>query len=462
MLQNKQLQTWIKTFTPTQQITISFFFVILTGGILLWLPISNVATSAPFIDHLFTSASAVCVTGLATIYPAVEYNYFGQTVMIFLMEIGGLGLMTLIAVFVIFLSGQISLHSKLAMSEAINRSNFFDFKHFLKAIVKYTLFFESIGFVLLSFRFVPQFGWGDGLFKALYIAVSAFCNAGFDNIGTTNLMPYVSDPLVSLTVAGLIMVGGLGFGVWFDISQGTKSILRGNHTLKYVIHHLKTHSKLAITMTALLIISGMLLILGIEYTNPDSIAPLDFGTKLLSSLFQSVTLRTAGFSTLNIGLLRPTTQAIMIIYMFIGGSPGGTAGGIKTTTFALLALMVIAELRGRKDITVFNRTIEREQFRKAFIIFFALLSTLITGILLLTLIEPFDFLAIVFEATSAIATVGLSMGITTSLSFMGKSIIIALMYLGRIGPLTLLLSINLTKQKKGPELTYPHGDILIG
>lgn len=452
----------IQHFTPTQQITLSFILVILTGAFLLSLPISNVATPAPFIDHLFISASAVCVTGLATIYPIVEYSTFGQVVMIVLMQIGGLGLMTLIASFLVFMSGKLSLHTKLAMSEAVNRSDFFDFHHFMRAIIKYTLFFEAIGFILLSFRFVPEYGLKTGLFNSLYVSVSAFCNAGFDNLGTTSLVAYVNDPLVSLTVAGLIIVGGLGFGVWFNISFGTKAILRGKHTFQYVLSHLKLHSKLAISMTLILIVTGMLLILGIEYTNVDSIAQLDFGTKLLSSFFQSVTLRTAGFATLNIGLLRPATQFIMIIYMFIGGSPGGTAGGIKTTTFAILILMIIAELRGEKNIVIFNRTIERENFRKAFIIFFALLTTLFTGILLLTLVEPFDFLSIAFEATSAIATVGLSMGITTSLSFFGKSIIIALMYLGRIGPLTLLLSINSSKNSKGTELIYPNGDILIG
>lgn len=456
------LKLFIQKMSPTQQITLSFALVILTGGFLLSLPMSNLGDPAPFIDHLFTSASAVCVTGLAVIFPAVEYSIVGQSIMILLMQIGGLGLMTLIAIFVIFMEGKLSIHTKVAMSEAVNRSNFFDFHHFMIAILKYTLFFEGIGFILLSIRFVPEFGWADGLYKALFIAVSAFCNAGFDNIGTTNLVPYVSDPLVSLTVAGLIIVGGLGFGVWFDLSQGSKSILRGQHRITYVISHLRAHVKLAITMTLILIFSGMALIWMIEFNNPNSLQPLNFGTQALSSFFQSVTLRTAGFSTLNIGLLRPTTQLIMIAYMFIGGSPGGTAGGIKTTTFAILILMIIAELKGKSNITVFKRRIEREQFRKAFIIAFMLFITLQTGILLLLWIEPFDYLSIAFEATSAIATVGLSMGITTALSFAGKSIIIALMYLGRIGPLTLLLSINRSSNKKGSEVNYPNADILIG
>lgn len=450
---------------PAQQIVISFIGVIFTGGFLLWLPISNNpdVPAAPFLDHLFTATSAVCVTGLAVIFPGVQYTWVGQLIMIFLMQIGGLGLMTMIAAFVIYLGSRMTLSDRLSILEAINRSGLKDFRRFVLNIIKYTFVFESIGFLILCIQFVPEFGWARGSYTALFTAVSAFCNAGFDNIGTENLIPYVSNPIVSLTVASLIVMGGLGFGVWFDLSRASKSVLKRNQTLRRIAHHLMTHTKLAIFMTVSLILSGMVLIFLVEYTNPNSLGPLDFGTQLLASLFQSVTLRTAGFSTLNIGLLRPATQLLMIIYMFIGGSPGGTAGGIKTTTLAILILMIWAEINNQKDIRVFGHTIAREQFRKAFVVFFALLVTLLTGIVLLTLIEPFDFLSIAFEATSAIGTVGLSMGITTALSDWGKIIIMMLMYLGRIGPLTLVLSIgDHTKHLKSNDLTYPSANILIG
>lgn len=456
------VKNWIGTLVPTQQIVLSFIGVILIGSILLSLPISNQAVSAPFIDHLFISTSAVCVTGLVTITPAFEYNLLGQIILIVLMQIGGLGLMTLIAVFVIFIEGKLSLHAKIAMSEAVNRSNFFDFQHFIVAILKYTLFFESLGFIALSFAFVPEFGWQEGLFKALFTTISAFNNAGFDNLGANSIANYVSNPLVNLAVAALIVMGGLGFGVWFDISRGVKSVLRRQHGVRYAVMHLKTHAKLAITMTALLIVSGMLLIYVFEFNNPDSLKTLSFFDQWMAALFQSITLRTAGFSTLNIGLLKPVTLVIMMVYMFIGGSPGGTAGGMKTTTFAILVLMIIAELRGKDSISVFHRRIERDQFRKAFVVFFMLMSTLFVGILALLVSEPFAPIAIVFEAFSAIATVGLSMGITSSLSEFGKWIIILLMYLGRIGPLTLLLAINQSQAKKGKNIVYPKADILIG
>lgn len=450
---------------PAQQIVLSFAGVILTGGFLLWLPISNQAsaTPAPFLDHLFTSTSAVCVTGLATVIPAYQYSLFGQIVIIFLMQIGGLGLMTMIAAFVIYLGSKMTLSDRLSLLESTNRPGFVDFKKFILNIMKYTFVFEFAGFLIMCIQLIPEYGLWDGMFKSLFTSVSAFCNAGLDVFGPVNMVPYVDNWIMSLTVSALIVMGGLGFGVWFDLSHASKSVLKKNQSLRRIIQRLKSHTKLAVIMTLILIFSGMALILAIEYTNPDSIANLPLSTKLLASLFQSVTLRTAGFSTLNIGLLRPATQMIMIIYMFIGGSPGGTAGGIKTTTFAILILMIVAELRSQKNIIVFGRTIERELFRKAFVIFFMLMTTLLTGILLLTLIEPFSWLAIFFEATSAIATVGLSMGITAALSPAGKIIIIALMYLGRIGPLTLLLSIgDHSKHLKINDMTYPSANVLIG
>lgn len=451
------------TLSPAQQIAISFASVILTGAFLLSLPISNRIEGATFIDHLFTSTSAVCVTGLTTIVVAEQYTTFGHWVIIALMQIGGLGLMTLIAVFVIFLSGKLSISNRLALNEAVNFFNLNDFHHFIKNILKYTLIFESIGFLLYTTRFVPQFGWESGLFISLFTAVSAFVNAGLDIIGPVSLQAYAHDPIVNFTTMYLIVVGGLGFGVWFDLSQGSKSLIRKSHPLQYVVKHLKVHTKIVITTTLALIFGGALLILLLEFNNPNTIQSFNFFDKIMASLFQSITTRTAGFATLNMASMKAASLLIMMLLMFIGGSPGGTAGGIKTTTFAVLVLMIVSELRNRKEIIVFNRKIEREQFRKAFVIAFILLMTVTTGIILLLMIEPFDLLSIAFESISAIATVGLSMGITSSLSYIGKVIIISLMYLGRIGPLTLMLSIGRKQgSKKGQDISYPSADILIG
>ncbi|HCT63383.1 MAG TPA: hypothetical protein DIC19_04715 [Erysipelotrichaceae bacterium] len=447
---------------PAQQIALSFALVILVGTFLLSLPISNKIAGTPLIDHLFTVVSAVCVTGLTTVIIVNQYTQFGLWVILIIIQIGGLGLMTLIALFVIFLSGKLSISNRLALNEAVNYFDLHDFNHFIRSIMKYTLFFETIGFVLLSFRFIPIFGVNQGLFTALFTAVSAFCNAGLDTLGAVSLQAYVSDPLVNFTVMFLIVVGGLGFGVWFDISQGSKSLLKGKYTLNYIIKHFKVHTKIAITTSIVLIFGGALIIFVAEYGNPTTIGLLSLPDKMMSSLFQSVTTRTAGFATLNMALMKSASLFVIIILMFIGGSPGGTAGGIKTTTFAIMILMITAELRGHKELIVFNRRIPREHFRKAFVVAFMLLTTVTIGIIFLNLTESFDFLSISFEAVSAIATVGLSMGITSGLSSVGKVIIILLMYLGRIGPLTLMLSVNRSGLRKGHELSYPVGDILIG
>ena len=447
---------------PAQQIALSFALVILVGTFLLSLPISNKIAGTPLIDHLFTVVSAVCVTGLTTVIIVNQYTQFGLWVILIIIQIGGLGLMTLIALFVIFLSGKLSISNRLALNEAVNYFDLHDFNHFIRSIMKYTLFFETIGFVLLSFRFIPIFGVNQGLFTALFTAVSAFCNAGLDTLGSVSLQAYVSDPLVNFTVMFLIVVGGLGFGVWFDISQGSKSLLKGKYTLNYIIKHFKVHTKIAITTSIALIFAGALIIFVAEYGNPTTIGLLSLPDKMMSSLFQSVTTRTAGFATLNMALMKSASLFVIMILMFIGGSPGGTAGGIKTTTFAIMILMITAELRGHKELIVFNRRIPREHFRKAFFVAFMLLTTVTVGIIFLNLTESYDFLSISFEAVSAIATVGLSMGITSGLSSIGKVIIILLMYLGRIGPLTLMLSVNRSGLRKGHELSYPVGDILIG
>jgi trk system potassium uptake protein len=450
--------------SPAQQIALSFFGVIFVGTILLSLPISNHPNqAATVLDHLFTATSAVCVTGLTTIVVVEQYTLFGQVIILGLMQIGGLGLMTLIAAFLIFLSGKLTLTDKMALSEAVNRTDFKDFLKFIRNIIKYTIVFEGFGVLLLSFVFVPQFGWGEGLFKSLFIAVSAFCNAGLDILGSVSLQAYVNNPLVNFTVAALIVMGGLGFGVWFELSRASKRIFKPNQGWHRIIREVKVHARIVLITTFILIISGTALILMLEAGNPNSLQPLPPFSQLMAATFQSITLRTAGFSTLIIGMFRPATLLVMMVFMFIGGSPGGTAGGIKTTTVAILILMIVAELRSQKNIVVFGRTIEREVFRKAFIVAFILLMTLLVGIVALLAVEPFSFMDLAFEATSAIATVGLSTGITSSLSSAGKLIIIALMYLGRIGPLTLMLSVGRhPKMSKANDLTYPSANILIG
>lgn len=442
--------------SPAQQIAISFAGVILIGAFLLSLPISNQVQGLPFADHLFMSISAVCVTGLAVVVPASQYTSFGLGVMLLLIQIGGLGLMTLMAVFVLFVSGRLSISNRKAMSEATNQFDLRDFNHFLFSILKYTFFFELIGFVGLAFAFVPRLGWSKGLFTSLFTAISAFSNAGLDNIGPVSLLEYTQHPVINVFVPFLIIVGGLGFGVWFDISQGTKKILRHEKKPHYILQHLKVHSKVAVLTSVILIVLGTLVIFALEYNN--EIQPMN----LMSAFFQSVTTRTAGFSTVNVEFMRPASLILMMMFMFIGGSPGGTAGGIKTTTFALMTLMIVAEFTGKSELTIFNREIPRMMFRKAFSVAFIMIFLSILGIMVLSISEQQDILKIIFEVISAIGTVGLSMGITSDLSRIGRIVIMVLMYLGRIGPLTMMLSISNRSNRKTKELKYPTGDILIG
>jgi len=449
------------TLRPAQQIALGFLMVIFVGSVLLSLPFAQ-KVPVSYLDNLFIATSAVSVTGLAPIAVVESYTLFGQIVIIFLMQLGGLSLMTFIALMLIAIGSKLNVSEKIVMQETLNRTTLEDISSFIKFIVKYTLLFQLIGVILLSFTFVPEFGWIKGIFNALFIAVSAFNNAGFDNISTTSLMMYAQNPIVNFTVMFLIVMGGLGFSVWFDVRKSTQSILKKIPTKK-VYNQLKVHVKLVLWVTFILIITGWLFILVVEFNNPNTLGPLPFLSKSMAALFQSVTLRTAGFSTLNIALLRPATLLFMMLFMFIGGSPGGTAGGIKTTTFALVVLYVITELRNKDQLVLFNKTISRDILRRAVTILVLSLSFLLVGILGLFLLQPGDPLAIMFEAFSAMATVGLSMNFTPSLNEWGKIIIILLMYSGRIGPVAIAYTLKSNRVKRRANLVeYPQGQVIVG
>lgn len=324
------------------------------------------------------------------------------------------------------------------------------------------MFFELAGLILLATQFIPLFGLGEGLYKALFISVSAFNNAGFDILGAVSLQAYVSNPVINFTVMILIIMGGLGFSVWFDIQKSSSSILK-KVPLKRIFNQLKIHVKLVLIVTAILILSGWLFIFLAEYSNPASLGPLSLADKLMASLFQSVTLRTAGFATLDIGLLRPGTLVVMMLFMFIGGSPGGTAGGIKTTTMALVILYVITELRNKDSLVLFKKTISRDLLRRSVTILVMSLIIVFTGIVGLLFVQQGNPLAIVFEAVSAMGTVGLSMGITSSLNTWGKIIIIILMFIGRIGPVALAYTLKSNRVMRRANLVeYPHGQVIVG
>ncbi|MFV0552561.1 MAG: TrkH family potassium uptake protein [Anaerorhabdus sp.] len=456
-------QLLLKKLGPMPLLALSFVLVILTGSILLWLPISNNIAPQSYLDNLFVATSATCVTGLVP-FPVVEqYNRFGQIVIICLMQIGGLGLMTILFLVVSLMKHKLMLKEKKLIQDSLSKTDLRDVPKFIRSIVKYTLVFEGIGVILFAIRFIPSYGISEGLFNSIFLSVSAFCNAGLDNMTVSSLAPFVNDPLINFTVCGLIITGGLGFVVWLDLRNNITAAFKKKCALKKVKQMLAVHTKLVLLMTGSLLAIGTILIYALEFNNPATLGPLGEFEKWMAAFFQSTTLRTAGFSTVSIAALKPATQFIMCIFMFIGGSPGGTAGGIKTTTFAMLFIFIIFILRNDNHINVMKRDIPRINFMKAYVVTMMYLSALLISVLILSITENLPFLAIVFESFSAIATVGLSMDVTPLLSSIGKVVIILLMFIGRVGPITIIVSIfRVGAKQKQKEIAYSHGDILIG
>lgn len=453
-----------RAIPPAIKIVVSFAMVIFVGSLLLTLPISNLETSeTTYFDNLFTAVSMVCVTGLFTLPVATSFTVFGQIVCIILMQIGGLGLMTILATFIVRLGKKISYSDTIAVKEALNKDELSNFNNYLGSILKYTFIIEGTGMLLLSFRFVPEFGWGKGLFTSLFLAVSGFCNAGFDNIGALSLQKYVHDPLVNLVIMALIILGGIGFSVWFDVTHNIHSIVKTKvrSGWKRSYRLLKTHTRLAINMTVGLIVIGTFMFLLVEWNNPDSIGTYSVGEKLLAAMFQTVTMRTAGFATLDYEAVEQFSLLFFIFTMFIGGSPGGAAGGIKTTTFALIFLLIINEIRGQKNINYANHSIPIEIVRRAIVVVATFFAFLMLGVSILMIVENQPFIYLLFEAVSALATVGVSVNLTPELSPISHVVLMCLMFIGRIGPITILLGLNRSNKRTKDKL-YAKTTILIG
>ena len=432
---------------PSFVIVLSFFLVILTGGILLSLPVSSAkGVSTNFLDSYFTANSATCVTGLVTLDTGTYFSLFGLIVIMALIQIGGLGYMTFSTFMVLVFRQRLFISQKLVLQEALNIYSTKDVISVLRKIFGIVFAVEGIGALILFVRWLPEFGFGKSILYAIFHSISAFNNAGFAlPPNFANLAPYVTDWTINLTITSLIIIGGIGFIVIADILQHRK---------------LSVHSKVAIITTLFLIIGGTLLFLMLEYNNPNTLGTLIFPHKVLASYFQSVTPRTAGFNTVDISKLVPGTALFTMFLMFVGASPGGTGGGIKTTTFALILLTILATLKGFKNTIIFNRRIPAETVRRAFTITFLAAMVIAIGVFLLGNSEKFGLMQIAFETFSAFGTVGLSMGITPYLSSLGKIFIITVMFIGRVGPLTLLLA--LTMGQKEPKIESPKEGISIG
>ena len=436
--------------SPPKLLVLGFALIILLGAQLLRLPIASTAgTPTRWIDALFTATSATCVTGLAVADTGTYFTVFGQIVILVLIQIGGLGFMTMATLFAVVLKRRISLKERLVLQEALNQSSIEGIVRLVRKIVLYSLCIEAAGAVSFSLRFMLDMNPGRAVYYGIFHAVSFFNNAGFDIMGDfRSFTGYVGDLWVNLTSMLLIVLGGIGFVVLADLADYRKN------------RRLSLHSKVALRMSGLLIVVGALVILAFEYTNSLTMGGLSFGEKLLSALFQAVTPRTAGANTLDISSLRQATQFIIIVLMFIGASPGSTGGGIKTTTFAALIGAVNTMMRGKEDVVLFRYRLAKERVYKALTVTLFALTLVIVAAMILSTTEDHHFLMILFEVTSAFGTVGLSMGLTTDLSLVGKIMIIAMMFIGRLGPLTLSYAIA---PKPGRVLyRNAEGKIIIG
>lgn len=447
-----QLNMWVKwfRFSPPQILVLGFATIILVGALLLMLPISSTTgESLPFVDALFTATSATCVTGLIVVDTGTYYSTFGQVVIMLLIQTGGLGFMTVATLFSLVFKRRISLKDRLLLQEAMNQNTMEGIVRLIRKVLIYSLVIESSAALIYTIRWSFDMPFGRALYFGIFHGVSMFNNAGFDLFGHyQSLTRYVGDPIVNLVTMFLIVSGGLGFIVLSDLVDFRKH------------RKLSLHSKVVLTMTASLILVGALVIYVFEFTNPGTFSSLSWGEKIWASFFQSVSPRTAGANTVDLGSLRQATQFFMVILMFIGASPSSTGGGIKTTTFMILIGAVISMIRGRSDLVLFRYRLTQDRIFKAVTLTMLSLFLVIAVSMVLSTTESASFLSILFETTSAFGTVGLTVGLTGKLTVIGKFIISFTMFAGRLGPLTMAYALG---PKKGKELyRHPEGKIIIG
>ncbi|SFA91106.1 MULTISPECIES: TrkH family potassium uptake protein [unclassified Bacillus (in: firmicutes)] len=436
---------------PPKILVLGFAAIILIGAFLLTTSMATVdGKGLTFLDALFTATSATCVTGLVVVDTGSTFTIFGELVILTLIQVGGLGFMTFATFFAFLLGKRISLKERILLQESLNNMSIEGIVRLAKRIIIFTVLIEAVGGILLSFRFSFDYPIGKAIYLGFFHSISNFNNAGFDLMGEfKSLTDYASDPIVTLTVSALIILGGIGFIVMNEVFEYRQT------------KRLSMHTKIVLVSSSILLVLGTILIFVFEYDNSKTLQPLSFLGKTLASIYQSVTPRTAGSNTLNIPDLTHPTLFLIIILMFIGASPGSTGGGIKTTTFATLMGTVWSQIRGKEDVIFFRQRIVYETIYKALTVTTSGLFLVITMTMLLTITEKGqDFFMILFESTSAFATVGLSMGLTPELSPLGRILITFTMFAGRVGPLTVAFAIAM---RRSPDpFRYPKGKIMIG
>lgn len=445
-----------KRINATRIVAGSFAAIILLGTALLMLPISSRSgAGTDLLTALFTATSASCVTGLIMVDTWSAWSFFGQLVILGMIQLGGLGFMTVITLFSLAAHRRIGLSERLIMVSTLNLNDMDGVVRVVRHALLGTFGLEGIGAVILSLRFIPQFGVAGGIWRGIFHSISAFCNAGFDLMGGrtgpfSSLTGYTGDPVVLGTVMVLIVVGGLGFFVWEDL-----------FSCRFRWKKLSLYSKMVLILTGVLILGGALFFLRTEGSNPATLGAMDSGEKLLNASFQSVTLRTAGFNSIDQGSLREGSMAVSILLMLIGGSSGSTAGGLKTVTVGVLLLALRRGLTGKEQVSVHGRAISEEKISNAMTLALVTLVLFLAGSITISLADDIPYLHAAFEAASALGTVGVTVGITPGLSLPSHILLIGMMYLGRVGILSVSIAF-LMRGRHAAKIKYPTTNIMIG
>lgn len=446
-------------FSTSHIILLSFIPVILLGSLLLSLPISSASgIRVPYIDALFTATTATCVTGLVTLPVASTWSIFGQIVILIMIQLGGLGIITVMSGFMMALRRRISLGSKLLIQDSFNLNTLSGLSAFIKKVLIGTFAVEGVGALLYMTVFVPEFG-ARGIWISVFNSVSAFCNAGIDIISHNSLCNYAANPIVNTITCLLIILGGIGYVVWWDFARVIGDFKKkGFRCFK----SLTLHSKIAICVSLCLVFAGAALIFIFEYNNPDSIGDMSLLDKIQASLFQSVTTRTAGFASIPQENLTNASAIVCLVLMFIGGSPVGTAGGVKTVTVAVLLAAALSTIKNQNEVAIFNRSISDQLIRRAVAVVCSSFAIALVSTVLLSAFVDAAALDILYESVSATATVGLTRGVSSILTLGGKIVLICTMYLGRVGPISLAFALNFSRKKSQNIIKNPAEDVSVG
>lgn len=450
MVVRKSVRRAKPQMSPAQTLVLGYLGIIFLGTILLILPqATQDGKGLDLVEALFTATSAVCVTGLVVVNTGSDLSVFGQVTVMVLIQVGALGIMSMSTLFALLLGRKINLRNRLFLKEDLNQGYVAGIVRLVRYVLVMTFLIEGVGASLLLLVFYPRYGLAKGAYFAVFHAISAFGNAGFDLLGNS-LVDYAANPMAVLTIAGLIISGGLGFAVLLDISQVR------------CYSQLPLHSKLVLRMSLLLIMVGMTLVMALEWNNPETLGQFGVEGKLLSAFFTAITPRTAGFNVVDTASLSPGSLLIVMVLMFIGASPGSTGGGVKTTTFAALVHGVLSIIKGKRDVEISRRRLPAEDFGKAVTIISLSMALIVTVAMLLLITQPhLGFVEILFESVSAFGTVGLSLGITPQLNDIGRLLVIITMFAGRVGPMTVALALGQQRLAEG-TVRYPEDKISLG